>query len=184
MLSLRRFLPALIPALLLPFLLSACGASAQKEEEVVKIDPPELVLRNFYTALDNDDREAANALLSKRAKLVDPKGGSLLSNTAALIQANEGIAKFSVLKIGAEIIEVEHSEDGAGEEQRTVTVEFEITFNNGDTRRSESQLVYEQVNAPEPSAESENGNAAVAVPKAPAEFGWRVEGVRAVWQED
>jgi len=171
--SLRRFLPALIPALLLPFLLSACGANAQKEEEVVKIDPPEVVLRNFYTALGNDDNEAANALLSKRAKLVDPKGGSLLSNTAALIQYNDGIAKFDVLKVGAEIIEVEHTEDGVGKEQRTVTVEFEITFNNGETRRSESQLIYEQLDKPTEAEEAPT-----------AEFGWRVEGVRQVWQED
>jgi len=171
--SLSRFLPALIPALLLPFFLAACGASAQKEEEVIKIDPPEVVLRNFYTALGNDDNEAANALLSKRAKLVDPKGGSLRANTAALIQHNDGIAKFDVLKVGGEVIEVEHTEDGVGKEQRTVTVEFEITFNNGETRRSESQLVYEQIDKPTEAEE------------APAtEFGWRVEGVRQVWQED
>jgi|GEM_PF-876807 len=183
MLSARAFLFALIPALLLPFLTSACSGSAKVEEpveEVVKITPPEVVLRDFYTALDNDARETANALLSKRAKLVDPKGGSLLSNTAALIQQIDGIAKFSVLKVGAEIVEVEHNEDGSEDEQRTVTVEFEITFNNGETRHSESQLVYEQVNTAE---ESEDG--APSASTAPgAEFGWRVEGVRQVWQED
>jgi len=172
MLFLRRLLSALIPALLLPFLLSACGASAEKAE-AAKIDPPELVLRNFYGALDNDDSEAANTLLSRRAKLVDPKGGSLLSNTTALIQQNGGIAKFNVLKVGAEIVEVEHTEDGQGEEQRTVTVEFEITFNNGETQRSESQLIYEQIDKPSEAADD-----------TPTEFGWRVEGVRQVWQED
>jgi len=172
MLSLRALLASLLPTLLLPFLLSACGANAQKEE-VVKIDPPEVVLRNFYAALDNDDREAANALLSKRAKLVDPKGGSLLANTTALIQQSEGIAKFDVLKVGGEVIEVEHTEDGVGKEQRTVTVEFEITFKNGETRRSESQLVYEQIDK-----STEAGEAPTT------EFGWRIEGVRQVWQED
>jgi len=183
MLSARTFFFALLPALLLPFLTSACSGSSKVEEpveEVVKITPPEVVLRDFYTALDNDDNEAANALLSKRAKLVDPKGGSLLSNTAALIQHNDGIAKFSVLKVGAEIVEVEHSEDGPEDEQRTVTVEFEITFNNGETRHSESQLVYEQVNI----AQESEGGAPIA-PNAPApEFGWRVEGVRQVFKED
>jgi len=171
MLSARALFFALIPSLLLPFLFSACGASAEKEE-VAKIDPPELVLRNFYAALDNDDSETANALLSRRAKLVDPKGGSLLSNTTALIQQNGSIAKFNVLKVGAEIIEVEHTEEGQGEEHRTVTVEFEITFNNGETRRSESQLIYEQIDKLSEAADD-----------TPPEFGWRVEGVRQVWQE-
>jgi len=183
MLSARILFSALIPALLLPFLTSACSGSAKVEEpveEVVKITPPEIVLRDFYTALDNDDKDTANALLSKRAKLVDPKGGSLLSNTAALIQHNDGIAKFSVLKVGAEIVEIEHSEDGPGDEQRTVTVEFEITFNNGETRHSESQLVYEQVNTEE---ESEDGAPSTSTAPAP-EFGWRVEGIRQVWKED
>jgi len=169
--SLRVRLLTLVPTLLLPFLLSACGASAEKEP-TAKIDPPELVLRNFYSALDNDDSEAANALLSQRAKLADPKGGSLLSNTTALIQQNGGIAKFNVLKVGAEIVEVEHSEGGPVEEQRTVTVEFEITFNNGETRRSESQFIYEQLD-----------KLAEAADDAPSEFGWRVEGVRQVWQD-
>jgi len=179
----RRLLTTLlIPALLLPFLTSACSGGAKDEEAVkenIKIEPPELVLRNFYTALDNNDSEAANALLSKRAKLVDPKGGSLLANTSALIQQNDGMAKFDVLKVGGEILEIEHTEDGPGEEQRTVTVEFEITFNNGETRHSESQLIYEQVNAPEESEGSTGGESAAAAP----EFGWRVEGVRQVLQD-
>jgi len=182
MLSTRAFFFALIPSLLLPFLTSACSGSAKDEpvEEVVKITPPEVVLRNFYTALGNDDNEAANALLSKRAKLVDPKGGSLRANTAALIQHNDGIAKFDVLKVGAEIIEVEQTEDGPGKEQRTVTVEFEITFNNGETRRSESQLVYEQINTPDEPEESTGSETTAPAP----EFGWRVEGVRQVFGEE
>jgi len=171
MLSLRAFLTSLLPTLLLPFLFSACGANAQKEE-VAKIDPPEVVLRNFYAALDNGDNETSSALLSKRAKLVDPKGGSLLANTTALIQQNDGIAKFNVLKVGEEEIETKARADGETEELRTVMVEFEITFNNGITRRSESQLVYEPLDKSEEEAED-----------APVEFGWRVEGVRPVWQD-
>jgi len=179
--SLPRTLPALIPTLLFTFLALGCGGSGNAKAdapEAVKIDPPELVLRNFYAAIDNQDNETIDALLTRRARAVDPKGGSLIANTTALVQQNDGIAKFDVLKVGAEIIEVEQTEDGPGKEQRTVTVEFEITFNNGETRRSESQLVYEQVNASDESEASTGSEAAAPAP----EFGWRVEGVRQVWQ--
>jgi len=140
--------------LVLLLLVVGCGASAA---QAATTTPPERVLRDFYTALDNDRTEEAEALLSHRSKLTDPKGGSLLGNTASSIGANEGIAKFDVLKVGEE--EMLAPEEGS-EKQRTVTVEFEITFKNGESRRSESILVYE-----------------------PEEYGWRVEAIRAVWED-
>jgi len=166
-------LRTLIPALLLPLLFVGCGASAKNEtEEAPKMSEPERVLREFYTALGNDQQDEARALLTQRAKLTDPKGGSLLGNTASSISANEGIADFNVLKVGEETLESVDGPDGGTEELRTVTIEFEITFNNGESRRSESRLIYEALEKPEGSP-----------PDAPQEFGWRVEAIRAVWEE-
>jgi len=147
----RRILN-IITILLLACVFSGCsGNSAAQQTE-----SPEKILRDFYDALNNNDKDTADALLSESARVPDPKGGSLISNTVALIQLNEGIAKLIILKVGTpeiKVIEV----DGSNVERRSVSIEYEITFNNGKSITSKSPLTYED--------------------------GWRVEFVRQVYED-